>query len=357
MSSVDAHDTQGIAGALGKELGLEEVRTGSWFAKVVQLYLRWNGGRSRRMDASLSHSEQARRAIRKACIKTGVTGFASGVTSTGSALLTLNTSGVGALVGLPATVGGLLGDVLYRAVVHVDLTCELGSIYGISFDPEDPADLLRLYGFVFESEDEDRPLDGARGLVERVIALGGDDVGLKIGRKLLGQALRRNVVPVVGIATSTAGNVRTTKRLGETVHRYVRYQRALQEHLEGLLSGGAEVADVAVEGVWFVLTADGEMKPEEAAILAWLLRMRPAIEQGALRRRFVEDEAGWFERLRATPPEHRQRLLSALEVAAAVDRSASLPERRMLRGAARALGLEFDPHRLEELTTKLDYRQ
>lgn len=351
MTLVD--ETQNIAGALGKELGLEEVRTGSWFTKVIQVYLRRNKARGRAHDGREPRHRLAERAIRKASLKTGATGLASGLTSTGAALLTLNTSGVGALVGVPATVGGLLGDVLYRAVVHVDLTCEMGGIYGIDFDPEEPSDLLRLYSFILDDGDEEEP-GGARGLVDRVLSLASDDIGLKMGRKLLGQALKRNAVPVLGAATSAFGNARTTRRLGETVHRYVRYQRALQDELGKILDGGDELAELAVEGVWFVLTADGQMRPEEAAILAWMLRGLSPLAQGAVRRRFVEDELAWLERLAGAPEAERGRLLRILEVAAAVDRSTSLPERRMLRGAARAMGLPFDASRLDALTRELD---
>lgn len=346
-------DTQGIAGALGKELGFEEVRSGSWFTKVVQLYLRWNRARARPTPEHIPRAKLAERAIRRASLKTGVTGLASGLTSTGSALLTVNTHGIGAIIGVPATIGGLLGDVLYRAVIHVDLACTLGAIYGIDFDPEEPADLLRLYSIAFESDGEPPP-EGARGLVDQALSLAGDDVGVKIGRKLLGQALRRNTVPVLGIATSPLANVRTTRRLGETVHRYVRYQRALQDVVDELLKDHEAPGELAVEGVWFMLTADGQMKPEEAAILGWMLGRLPPLERGAARRRFVEDEAGWMERLRGVPEKQRGGLFRLLEVAAAVDRSASLPERRMLRNVARALHLDFDAQHLESVTRELE---
>ncbi len=352
---------EGIAGALGRELGLEEVRTGSWFTKLVQLYLRRNLASERPAEAGGSREAQAEQAIRRACVKTGAAGLASGLTSTGSALLAWQTAGIGALVGVPATAGGVLGDVLYRALVHIDLTCRLGAIYGIQFDPDDPADLLRLYTLVFESSDDGGgggSLGGARGLLERAMSLGDPaDLGLKIGRKLLGQALRRNLVPAVGVVTATVGNVRATRKLGETVHRYLRYQRALQETVGEALAADPGATELALEGVWFVLTADGHLQPEEAAILAWMLRQHPAVEHGALRRRFVEDDASWLERLQGFAGAERtarERLLHVFEVAAAVDQVASLPERRTLRHAARALDVPFDQARVEALTGRFD---
>lgn len=348
-------DTQGIAGALGKELGFDEIRSGSWFTKVVQLYLRWHQARSQPILVDVPRAEQARSAIRRACIKTAVTGFASGLTSTGSALLTLNTHGIGAIVGIPATAGGLLGDVLYRAVTHVDLTCRLGAIYGIHFDPEQPSDLLRLYGLIFEPETE--PVGGSKGLVDHAMKLIGEDIGLKIGRRLLGQALKRNAVPVFGVATSPISNVQATLRLGETVLQYVRYQRAIQDAIEELLHGEDAPRELAVEGVWFILTADGQIQPEEAAILSWILSRLSPLERGAVCRRFIEDEREWLERLRGVPQAQRAPMLRLWEVAAAVDQSASLPERRMLRNVARALELDFDAQHLESLTRELEERR
>jgi hypothetical protein len=61
-----------------------------------------------------------------------------------------------------------------------------------------------------------------------------------------------------------------------------------------------------------------------------------------------------MERLRDVPEKQRQGLFRLLEVAAAVDRSASLPERRMLRNVARALHLDFDAQHLESVTRELE---
>ena len=38
-------DPTSFAGVLGRELGVREVRSGSWFTKLVTLYLRFQRGR------------------------------------------------------------------------------------------------------------------------------------------------------------------------------------------------------------------------------------------------------------------------------------------------------------------------
>jgi hypothetical protein len=348
------HDEEGLAGALGKEIGLDEVRSGSWFSKLVLLYLRRHAAEPpRAVDPALPLSVQAERLIRRASVRSTLTGLAAGTTSTGAALITLNFGGLGAVVGVPATAGALLGEVLYRAVLHLDLTCALADLHGVRFRADEPWDLMRLYALVFGGDDG--PLPGTAGaLLDQVVKLSGDDMALRLGTKLLGQALRRSGVPVVGIATSAYQNHQLTRKLGATVLYYVRFQRALLGALgEGLVALGPD-ADLLIEGVWFVLTADGQLRPEEAATLDWLLRQRPTAERASIRQRFVEDDAGWLARLEQAPEGARDRLLETLVVAASADGTTSLPERRVLRHAARALGREFDPAAAERLSKARD---
>ena len=71
--------------------------------------------------------------------------------------------------------------------------------------------------------------------------------------------------------------------------------------------------------------------------------------------RFVEDEYDWLERLAVeVKGDARRPFLSALEVAAAVDKVVGLPERRLLQSAARRLEIEYDPHRAETMMSELE---
>ena len=94
-----------------------------------------------------------------------------------------------------------------------------------------------------------------------------------------------------------------------------------------------------LEGLWFIFTADGKLTPEEAAFLAYMLRKLDPLRRRAVIARFVEDELDWTLRIGAeVGPRVRDVFLPVLEVAAAVDKEVSLPERKVLRRAAQALG-------------------
>lgn len=346
---------EGFAGALGRELGVREVRTGAWFTKLVTLYLRFyqpHVPSSR--DLARTPQDRAKRMINRAAIRSALTGAAAAATATGATVLTVQTHGIGAIAGIPAAAFGIFGEMLYRALVHVELTVELAHIYGFQLDTGDPTELMRVYALAFGLEGSpDGTLGEAQNTLDSVLRLSGQDMGKSIGARLVGDSLKRNSIPFMGIATSAISSFQRTKELGGTVHRYVRLHQALRGALVDQIRALGPAAPLLVEGAWFMLTADGRLAPEETAVLAWLVEQFPAAERPALRERFVEDEAAFLARLADAPEEARDVLLSAFEVASSVDGPPTLPERRVLRNAARALGREFDTTRLDRVAREL----
>jgi uncharacterized tellurite resistance protein B-like protein len=250
---------------------------------------------------------------------------------------------------------------LYRSILHLDLTCDLAEIFGVSYDASHEQDFWRLYALAFGTSDHDDDGDaGDRGkeLVREVTHVEGEDVGEKIGHLVLGESIMRNVVPVVGVISSAITNVVLTRKMGNTVRRYFRYQRAFAEtftHAIELLDG--ETRDLLIEGIWFIFAADGKLSPEEAACLAKLVHKLDPVTRHAVTHRFVEDELDWTDRIgKGVPEELRDVFLHALEVAAAVDKEVSVPERKILRRAARALGRDFDPARIEKMMADFEER-
>ena len=113
--------------------------------------------------------------------------------------------------------------------------------------------------------------------------------------------------------------------------------------------------DLLLEGLWFIFTADGKLSPEEAAFLAHMLQQLDPLRRRATIARFVEDELDWTLRIGQEVPERmRDAFLHVLEVAAAVDKEVGLPERKILRRAAHALGREFSQERVEKMIAQLE---
>ncbi|HEY2511194.1 MAG TPA: hypothetical protein VGI39_10070, partial [Polyangiaceae bacterium] len=285
-----------------------------------------------------------------------------GSLSTGATVVTAQTEGALAFAAVPVAAAAIGGEMLYRSILQLNLTCDLAEIFGIEYDPKHEEDLWRLYALAFGTSDHDDDAedggDPGKELVREVTHVEGEDVGEKIGHMVLGESIMRNVVPVVGIVSSAVTNVLLTRRMGHTVRRYFRYQRAFKDtfsHATELLRG--ESLDLLIEGLWFVFTADGKLVPEEAACLGQLVKKLDPVARHAVTHRFVEDELDWTERLpKGVPEELRDVFLHALEVAAAVDKEVDVPERKILRRAARALGREFDLARVERMIADFSER-
>ncbi|MGH7282113.1 MAG: hypothetical protein ACRELY_11355 [Polyangiaceae bacterium] len=332
----------------------------SWFSRVVGSYMKRHQRRAAARKAAqgttLSRSAsrpapvRAERAIRWACVKSAITGATAGAISTGATVLTAETEGIGGLVAVPFAALTIGGEMIYRSFVHVDLTCELAEIFEVKFDAESEGDLWRLYALAFGTHEHDEDSsDPGRALVHSVAHLESEQVGEKIGHQVLGESLMRNVVPFVGIFSSAITNFVMTKRLGDTVRRAMRYERAMRDMLARSKADCAECLDLLIEGMWFVFTADGKLSPEETACLAGLLDDLDSANRHAVLARFTDDEIDWLERIEAIPEKSRKPFLHAMEVAAAVDKIVGLPEKKLLRRVAHHLGLELDMNRVERM--------
>jgi hypothetical protein len=321
-------------------------RARRWYSHVVHRAFRRGTVKwaQRRAEVSAGEDEplaraRAQEAVRSACLRSAGAGAAVGVVATAGSVLTAKTNGWGALAAVPVTAAAIGGEIVLRAGIHVDLACHLAEIFGVPLDAADEDDLWRLYALVFETCDGGVRHDRGRGLLEEVVRVGPDEVGESLGVRLLETALLRDAIPFVAIAASAIGNYRTTRRLGHVMRRYLHYERALRDAVVQARAFVREHRDVLIEGIWYVFVADGTLKPEEAAMLAHLLRPLDPAQRDQVIERFVDDEEGWIQRLHARVPEEaRDAFVDALRVAAMLDRRTGLPQRRVLRRVGRALG-------------------
>jgi uncharacterized tellurite resistance protein B-like protein len=359
MSLADAAQSGRMSSTLVERLGFREARSRGWFTRLVEFYLRrYEANRDKSRPEKIDQddiSDVARAAIVTACVKSAASGAAAGTISTAAALFTAETEGIGGLVAVPVAGLTIGGEMLYRSFVHLELTVRLAEIFDMNFKPGNADDLWRLYALVFgthkESADETDP---GRALVREVFEVEGSEVGERIGGKVLGESVARNVVPFVGIVSSAVTNFVITRRLGDTVRRYMRYQRAIRDAFAEATEACHDNIDLLIEGMWFIFTADGRLVPEETATLASLMDRLDPVARKAVEARFVEDELDWAQRIESIPEETRDQFLHALEVAACVDKEVTLPERKILRRAAYHLGREFDLGHLQRMMEEFE---
>ncbi|MDC0744569.1 hypothetical protein [Polyangium mundeleinium] len=284
--------------------------------------------------------------IRGGALFSALAGAGAGLVSTGGALFTAGTEGVGALVALPATALGAALDAALRLVTQTYTACRLAGCVGVRFDPDDPADVWALFKLVQGAEQAPEEQDRPGAALARLARTDLEGATQGLAARLFGGSLARSFVPFVGIVASSVTNYLGTRRLGQTVLRYVRYRAAFDRVLaDERLS---PVKDRLFEGLWFLFEADGWLRPEETALLFTFLRgCETDISIGLDER--LADPIGWYLRLGDVPSPARGPFYHALEIGAAVDARASLRERELLARAAEALGVHFDEARLERM--------
>jgi hypothetical protein len=323
---------------------------GTWFSRLATVYLE---RRARRPQAAAKRAgagdlaRRAERVIRRAAVRSSLGGAAAGGVTTGAELLVAELGPIAALAGIPAAVVAIGGEMLYRALVHIEMCCDLGELYGVAFRADEPWDLWRLYALAFES---------GRGVVEhprfevqRLVEHETKEPSDVISHEILAESVVRNLVPVIGIGISAWRNWQVTREIGETVHRYVRFRRNRRDAFARHEHAWQAHLELIVETFWHVFTAKGWVADEEVAILAnYFERLAPEARSRVLAR-FVDDESPWLARLSAVPEGDRTVIVHALEHAATADMSLLPPERKLLDRAARALGRAFDAERVREM--------
>src|SRR5581483_9741731 len=90
---------------------------GGWFPRLAQWYIRRryrNGVPAvSSADAARAQTDRAQSAIRRACVKSALTGAAAGTLSTAAAFVTAETEGLGGVVAVPAAAVSIGGEMLY----------------------------------------------------------------------------------------------------------------------------------------------------------------------------------------------------------------------------------------------------
>lgn len=303
--------------------------------------------------ADIAPEERARSVVRWACAKAAFTGALSGSATTGAVIATAETEGVAGIVVLPLATAVVGGEMVVRTIVHVDLACELAEIFGLRFERHE--DVVRLLSLAAgAASDESERDDRGRGRLTSA-TVDRDVYFENAAFTLLGESVLRNLLPFVGIVSSTATNIIVTRRLGRMLRRSFRYECAIVEALNRAGGPCASCMDLLIEGLWFVFIADGRLSLEETACLAQRLDDLSEERRRQMLERFIADETDWLGRLQSVPDEGRDAFLRVLEVAAALDMSLALPEEKLIRRVAETFHRTFEPQRVERIVEQLEH--
>ncbi len=354
---------------VAKNLGVDKLRDGSWFRRTVAAHVKkhfanvtsahWD-----KVYPRLDVEERAHAQILRVARKASAAGaFASMGASTGE-ILSLVTDGLAAPVGVPAAILSMGLEAAYTALLQIDLACDLASIYGVPFDGDDVGEVATLFGLALEvpikvekkeEATDPRERENETGLTSKLMQLEDGEIAARIGKKLLEEAVMRNILPVIGVAISARWNYVATKKLGGAVKKYVRYRKALLHSCTKLRLDSVTDPAMLVEGAWLLATVDGDAGHEEVMALALIMDQLSAAQRKAIEldKTLGDDEEDWFDALEKLPHEMHDPLLDTLYMIAATDKELEASERRFLRRVGKTLKREIDFKRIDEICAHL----
>jgi hypothetical protein len=362
------HDVTKLREA-AKQIGVHRLGDdGGWFQRAVAKHVRKHlaASTAERWDTrypGVSVEDRATQEIRRVALKASAAGVLASTGASTGEILALVTDGMAAPVGLPAAILSMTLEAAYTSLLQVDLACDVASIYGVPFDADDVGEVTTLFGLAFDVDmkkrashrDETQHEPETEGLTRKLQELEEGEVAKRIGRKLIEEAVVRNVVPFLGIPVSARWNYVATKRLGKTVKKYVRYRRALVAACSGLRLDTIGDPSMLVEGAWLLATTDGDAGHEEVMALALIMDQLPEARRRAIEldKSLGDDEEDWFDALSKAPAELLPPMLDVFYLIAATDREIQASERRFLRRVGRTIGRAIDFDRLDRICRHL----
>ncbi|MEY4579392.1 MAG: hypothetical protein RL701_4095 [Pseudomonadota bacterium] len=340
---------------LNRDVHARDLRTGSWYTKVLGAYVEYYAQRHKHLELSAVPGDEraaiADKLIERTALWTAIAGTTAAVGVTAASVAMAQTAFLAAPVVLPLAGLGVAGELFLRAVLHLQLTCELAELYGMPFHPGSEMELVRVSALALRAEMHETEDDPGRGLVERISRTQQTGtLGKLIASGLVGESLLRNAIPFADVAVSSVRNWQLARQVGHFVQGYASRRVALDEAVKLLAEQSPDSVEPLLEGIWFIFISDGRLTGIETALLAYLMRERQT--SSSLTEHFVSDEAAWLEHLRkiAGSPASTT-FVRALEVAAAVEKPTTRAELTILKRAAETLGVELTT---QETAAKLD---
>ena len=355
--------------AFAKTLNIEDVKSGQWFIallqKVVQSYNR---------NARAEYFQQKYPGLPPdeiADILTSVTvkyatiaGAITGAAATANQIAALSSAGM-----TIAVMAGAIGaEMVYLARIQMRLVLDLSVVYDLQLDPDDPEDILMIFGYAMGVAPVEMVGKGlqvaARGgtqyAIKKYISKGTlkaiQDFGKRIGIRILQKSIIKYTVPVVSAVVGSSYNYVTTKSVGGIAKNHLKNRGKVTEELRQLVSR-QNTYDIAFPAAaMYMAQIDGEFSAKEKEFYrAILSRMSFEEHTQAEFKKLMADEGNIINAIaQIEDDEIRSSLVEVLVLMAIYDGELVEKERDFLIKTAAELNVPLDINEVERRTG--DYR-
>ena len=164
---------------------------------------------------------------------------------------------------------------IYLARIQMRLVLDLSVIYDLQLDPDDPEDILMVFGYalgVVPTEFVGKSLQKAAGAgtqyaIRKYVSKGTlkaiQTFSKRIGMKILQRTIIKYAVPVVSAAVGSGYNYITTKTIGQVSKSHLKNRGKVTEELRTLISRRNKYNIAFPAAVLFIAYADGKYTAEE----------------------------------------------------------------------------------------------
>ncbi len=368
---VKARVSEGLdeAKQFAKTLDMEQVKSGEWFVKLLQKVVRAYDRNARteyfrQKYPGLPPDDIADTLISVTARYASVAGGVAGAAATSAQVSALGTAGMTA----PLFLGAIGAEMLYLARIQMRLVLDLSVVYDLQLDPDDPEDVLMIFGYAMGVAPAEMmgtvaikaAGGGTKTLVKRYVSKNVlkaiQDFARKLGFKILQRTILKYAVPVVSAAVGGGYNYVSTRAVGGIAKSHFRNRRRFTEELQVLVSRRNTYDLVFPAAALHVANLDGEFSPRERDLYrAMLSRMSFAEHTPTELQRLVDDETSLIKAASEMEDrETRRSLMGVLDLMAVCDGELAKEERAFLTNAGARLEIPVDPDAVERRAR--DYR-
>lgn len=340
-----------------KSLNIDEVKSGQWFIallhKVIQAYN--HNARAEYFQnkyPGLPPDDIADTltsiTVKYATIAGGITGAAA----TTSQIAALSSVGMT----IPIMLGAIGAEMICLAHIQMKLVLDLSVIYDLQLDPDDPEDILMIFGYalgVAPTEILGKGLQvaarsGTQNAIKKYISKGTlkavQAFAKKIGFKILQRTIIKYAVPVASTVVGSSYNYVTTKSIGKVAKSHLRNRGKVTDELRVLVSRQNTYNVAFPAAVMYMAQIDGQLTVKKKELYRALLS-RISLEEYSQDKfqKIVASEKNILEAIvKIDDSEMRESLLEVLILMVIYDGNLTEKEQGFLVKVAEHLNIPMD---------------
>ena len=267
-----------------KSMNFDEVKNGEWFIhllrKVVHTYDRNARAAYFQQKYPGLPPDEIADILTSVCVRYAtIAGAITGAAATADQIVTIGSLGMTAAL----FIGTIGAEMLYLAKIQMRLVLDIALIYDLQLDPEDPEDILLIFGYalgVTPTEMLGKGVSIAAGAatkstIKKYISKGTlesiKSFANRLGFKILQKTIIKYAVPAVSAAVGSSYNYATTKSVGRIAKVHLKNRGKVTEELRVLISRQNTYDLAFPAAAIYIAQVDDHVSPKEKELYKAML--------------------------------------------------------------------------------------